>query len=120
SCNSPDAVTALCSRVSVGSLIEPAPSAGQREIIFRAALRAPDHGQLRPWRFLLVEGEDRQRVGNIIADVEARCYGEQGAAQRQKSASRLLRAPLVLLIVAHIVPHAKVPEIEQIMSTAAA
>lgn len=115
-----DAIASLCSRVSVGELIEPAPSPIQREKIFRAALRAPDHAQLRPWRFLWVEGETRQYVGNIIADVEAQCYGELSAAQRQKSASRLMRAPLVLLVVARITAHAKVPEIEQIMSTAAA
>ncbi len=118
--NSLDAIAALCNRVSIGDLAEPAPSSEQREIIFRAALRAPDHGQLRPWRFLLVEGEDRVRVGNIIADVEAHCYGEQSATQRQKSARRLLRAPLVLLIVARITAHAKVPELEQMLSTAAA
>ena len=49
-----------------------------------------------------------------------RVIGELSAAQRQKSANRLMRAPLVLLVVARITAHAKVPEIEQIMSTAAA
>ena len=109
-------IAALHSRVSVSELVAPAPSPEQRDIIFRAALRAPDHGQLRPWRFLLVEGDDRNVVGNILADVE----GSENEAQRNKVAGRLLRAPLVLLIVARITPHAKIPEIEQIMSTAAA
>jgi nitroreductase len=113
-------LAALHSRVSVGELVEPAPSAQQRDAIFRAALRAPDHGQLRPWRFLLVEGDNRIAVGNIIADVEELCYGPQSESQRSKAAKRLLRAPLVLLIVAHIIPHAKIPEIEQMMSVAAA
>lgn len=113
-------LAALHSRVSVGELVEPAPSAAQRETIFRAALRAPDHGQLRPWRFLLVEGEDRNTVGNIIAGVEAICYGPQSEAQRNKSAGRLLRAPLVLLIIARITPHPKVPDIEQMISVGAA
>lgn len=118
--HSDDVIAAVCSRVSVSELTEPAPSPQQREHIFRAALRAPDHGQLRPWRFLCVEGEERLQVGHIVADVEAQCYGELNEVQRQKSARRLLRAPLVLLIVAHISEHAKVPDVEQIMSTAAA
>ena len=109
-------LAAIHNRVSVSELVAPAPSAAQREDIFRAALRAPDHGQLRPWRFLLVEGEDRIRVGNILADVE----NASNEAQRNKTAGRLLRAPLVLLIVARISPHTKIPEIEQIMSVAAA
>jgi len=100
--------------------VEPAPSPAQRDVIFRAALRAPDHGQLRPWRFLLVEGDDRLRVGNLIADVEHACYSEQTDSQRNKTANRLMRAPLVLLVVACIKSHPKVPEVEQIMSTAAA
>ena len=66
-------IQALHYRVSVGDLVDPAPDAAQRELLFRAALRAPDHGQLRPWRFLLVEGEERARVGQIIADVEDAC-----------------------------------------------
>jgi nitroreductase len=109
-------IAALHSRVSVSELVAPAPSSAQRDIIFRAALRAPDHGQLRPWRFLLVEGDDRTAVGNILADVE----GSENEAQRNKAAGRLLRAPLVLLIVARITPHTKIPEIEQKMSVAAA
>lgn len=109
-------IAALHNRVSVSELVAPAPSSTQRDIIFRAALRAPDHGQLRPWRFLLVEGDDRIAVGNILADVE----GSENEAQRNKAAGRLLRAPLVLLIVAHITPHTKIPEIEQKMSVAAA
>lgn len=116
-----DAVLAtLYSRVSVGELVEPAPSAAQRDGIFRAALRAPDHGQLRPWRFMLVEGEDRNAIGNIIAEVEESCYSPQSEAQRNKAAGRLLRAPLVLLIVARITPHPKVPDIEQMLSVGAA
>jgi nitroreductase len=113
-------LAALYGRVSVGELVEPAPSAEQREAIFRAALRVPDHGQLRPWRFLLVEGDNRIAIGNIIAEVEAQCYGVQTEAQRNKAVGRLLRAPLVLLIVAHVTLHAKIPDIEQMMSVAAA
>lgn len=110
----------LHSRVSVGELVEPSPSPEQRDAIFRAALRAPDHAQLRPWRFLTVEGEQRTAVGSILAEVEEACYGPLSDTQRQKAAGRLLRAPLVLLVIARPVQHPKVPEIEQVMSTACA
>ncbi|HQQ73913.1 MAG TPA: nitroreductase [Pseudomonadales bacterium] len=109
-------LAAIHNRVSVSELVAPAPSPAQRADIFHAALRAPDHGQLRPWRFLLVEGEDRILVGNILADVE----NSPNEVQRNKTAGRLLRAPLVVLIVAHITPHTKIPAIEQMMSVAAA
>lgn len=110
----------LHSRVSVGDLQDPPPSQSQRDAIFRAALRAPDHGQLRPWRFLTVEGEQRAVLGQLLAEVEEACYGPLSEAQRAKVAARPLRAPLVVLVVCSVVAHAKVPEIEQVMSTAAA
>ena len=113
-------IAALHTRVSTGELTGPAPSPAQRDAIFRAALRAPDHGQLRPWRFLLVEGERREVVGRLIAEAEEQCFGPLTDSQRSKAAGRLLRAPLVLLVVARITPHPKVPDIEQVMSTACA
>ena len=53
------ALDALLNRVSVPRLIDPAPTAEQREVLFAAATRAPDHGHLQPYRFLTVEGAAR-------------------------------------------------------------
>ena len=33
-----------------------------------AAIRAPDHGRLRPWRFIVVRGAARERLGQVLAD----------------------------------------------------
>ena len=63
-----EALDALLNRVSVPRLVEPAPSAAQREALFAAALRAPDHGQLRPWRFLTVEGAAREQLGELLVE----------------------------------------------------
>ena len=65
------ALDLLLNRVSVGRLLEPAPDAAQRELMFRAALRAPAHGQLRPWRFITVDGEARARLGELFAEAQA-------------------------------------------------
>ena len=62
------ALDALLNRVSVPRLLEPAPTAEQREVLFAAAMRAPDHGQLRPWRFLTVEGPAREQMGTLLAE----------------------------------------------------
>lgn len=110
----------LHNRVSVSELQAPAPTPEQRDAIFRAALRAPDHGQLRPWRFRLVEGEALQQLGQVLAAVENSLEGPLTDAQRSKVAARPLRAPLVLLVSAAVQPHPKIPELEQLLSTAAA
>ena len=61
------ALDALLNRVSVPRLLDPAPTAEQREVLFAAAMRAPDHGHLQPWRFLTVEGQAREQLGEILA-----------------------------------------------------
>ena len=49
------ALDLLMSRQSRWPLQEPAPGPGVIDTVIDAALRAPDHGQLRPWRFVLVQ-----------------------------------------------------------------
>ena len=63
-----DALTLLHERSSMGKLGAPAPSAGQLEAIYQAALRAPDHKELRPWRFIEFSGEGRERLGELYAE----------------------------------------------------
>ncbi|MFV8783166.1 nitroreductase family protein [Microbulbifer sp. SA54] len=116
-----DALAALHNRVSIGVLADPPPDAAQRENIFRAALRAADHGNLRPWRFLVVEGEARDRLGEIYLRATEQ---ESGAAlpesQRERTLAMPLRAPLIVVAVTRLQEHPKVPFNEQRMSTAGA
>ncbi|MCA0901262.1 nitroreductase family protein [Microbulbifer agarilyticus] len=114
-----DALDALHNRVSVGLLTEPAPNADQRQSIFRAALRAADHGNLRPWRFLVVEGPARARLGEIY--LEATENKEAlSEAQQERILAMPLRAPLVIVAITQLQEHPKVPLNEQRMSTAGA
>ena len=46
----------LLNRNSHPRLTEPGPDADQLQTILQAALRAPDHGRLRPWRFVVISG----------------------------------------------------------------
>ena len=56
----------LLSRASVKSLGEPGPDDAQLRVIFEAAVRAPDHGKLRPWRFYVVRGDARGRLSAMF------------------------------------------------------
>ncbi|CAI8835151.1 MULTISPECIES: NAD(P)H nitroreductase [Pseudomonas] len=107
-----EALDALLNRVSVPRLMDPAPNAAQREALFRAALRAPDHGQLRPWRFLTVEGEARFKLGQLLADA-VKLNGDASDAALDKARAMPLRAPLLVVVVARLQDHFKVPQSEQ-------
>ncbi|WP_312934524.1 nitroreductase [Pseudomonas sp.] len=107
-----EALDALLNRVSVARLTDPAPDAAQREALFQAALRAPDHGQLRPWRFLTVEGQGREALGELFAQA-MQAKGEQSPEKLDKARGMPLRAPLLIVVIATLHDHPKVPAYEQ-------
>ena len=115
-----DVISALHNRVSIAVLGGPGPDQAQLEVMLRAAMRAPDHGVLRPWRFLVLEGEQRQRLGDIF--VEARLQDQPDADEESlaKLRSKPLRAPTILVAVAETDPDNRVPVLEQIVATGAA
>ncbi|MCQ8279685.1 nitroreductase [Acetobacteraceae bacterium KSS8] len=114
------ATDVLLGRSSTGVLDEPAPSGAVLERILECALRAPDHGKLRPWRFILVRGKAIQALADISATAFRRREPEASADAVAKQRGKMLRAPLVIALVARITPEHKIPEDEQLMSAAAA
>lgn len=115
-----DALDLLLNRVSVTRLCEPAPDAAQLDLLFRAALRAPDHAQLRPWRFLTVAGQDRERLGELFAAALLARQPESSLEAQQKARNMPLRAPLLVVVIARIQAHPKVPEGEQLLAAGCA
>jgi nitroreductase len=118
-----DALEAVLTRHSVAPafLAEPAPDDAALDRILAAGASAPDHGKLRPWRFIVIRGPARVRLGEVFAEALLRRQPDAAAAALEQERTRPLRAPLLVAVVARIDPqHAKIPEIEQILSTAAA
>jgi len=114
-----DALTVLHQRVSCPQLVEPAPTQHQMECIFRAVLRAADHGNLRPWRYLLIVESARKQLGELFVQAAASDSPGLSDAQKERIRAKPLRAPLIVVAIARCVDHSKVPEIEQIISTGA-
>lgn len=118
-----DALTCLTSRQSMPPrlLAEPVPTAGDLDEIFRSAMSAPDHGAVRPWRFLIIQGEARERLGDVFADAMARREPEADAEALEKARAKPLRAPMLIAVLAEIVEdHPKAPVVEQILAAGAA
>ncbi|XID74170.1 nitroreductase [Alkanindiges sp. WGS2144] len=107
------------SRRSIGQLVEPAPSKQELEQALQAALSAPDHHRLRPWRFFQIQKEARQALGQVFIE----CLIESGVndpVQHERARAQPLRAPLILLAVVNTQNHPKVPKVEQVLSMGAA
>ncbi|MBD3646028.1 MAG: nitroreductase family protein, partial [Pseudomonadales bacterium] len=63
-----DALEALFTRVSVSRVGSEPPDEEAVENIFKAALRAPDHALLRPWRFLVIRGAGLLSLGKLFVE----------------------------------------------------
>ncbi|MDR7331803.1 nitroreductase [Roseateles asaccharophilus] len=105
---------ALLGRYSVGPkhLVEPGPDDAQLATMVQAALHAPDHAELVPYRFKLVRGDARAQMATLFADAaRAAGKGEEGAVL---DAERALRPPVTVAVVARIdLGHPLVPAHEQ-------
>ncbi|NVK73199.1 MAG: nitroreductase [Oceanospirillaceae bacterium] len=107
-------------RVSEPTLIAPSPSESEWLSILNAASRAPDHGNLKPWRFCIYEGEGRSKLGQIYWQHALSELDSMPAEKEEAFVKKAYRAPAILLVYAHIQEHPKVPPIEQIMAASAA
>jgi nitroreductase len=114
------AIDALLTRRSARALSEPAPDEGALGLIFSSATRAPDHGRLRPWRFVVVRGAARERFGELLADHLRRTQPAASEETLQRERLKAFRAPLIVVVAAHCNPAVKIPVIEQTLSAAAA
>jgi nitroreductase len=110
----------LQNRNSAPKLTAPAPTAAQLQEIFRAALRAPDHAWLRPWRFITIAGERREALGLMLEQCLVQRNPDADAAARSKTRSAPLRAPMLVVSVVKLSQHPKVPEVEQRLSAGCA
>ncbi|WP_435954045.1 NAD(P)H nitroreductase [Dryocola sp. BD626] len=113
-----DALELLLNRRSASRLAEPAPTGDALENIFRAGMRAPDHGTLQPWRFIVIEGEGRERFSKVLETAAvAEGMDEKGI---DKARNAPFRAPLIIAVVAYCDDDHKVPVWEQVVSAGCA
>jgi nitroreductase len=117
-------VDLLFRRRSIGRLTEPAPTNAHLDTLLRAAAAAPDHGELRPFRFVLLRGEAKDQFGEVLAAaylqrVQA-AGGEPHPAKLEKERTKLGRAPLVIVVCAVHVHDDKIPWSDQVGAAHAA
>lgn len=115
-----DAMQLLHSRASNARLTEPAPDEATLRRCLEAAVRAPDHGLLHPYRFHLVRGEARKVLGQLLAAAHKARAPEATPEILEQQSKKPLRAPLIIVVGAVLEDHPKVPPIEQILCAGAA
>ena len=112
---------AIASRSMAKQLSGPGPSAEQIARLLEAAGRAPDHGRLKPWRFVPVNGAERETFANAVAEARRDQIPAFTDEQMEIEREKIRRSPSILVagcVVRKDIP--KVPEIEQVIAVGAA
>ncbi len=111
---SAETLTLLAERRSASAvtLQAPAPNPDQLADLLRIAARAPDHGKLNPWRFVILEGEGKAKYVRMLQTIAADHGHNPGAL------AKLSTPPLAVAVVSRVV-EGKIPEWEQVLSSAA-
>ena len=100
-------------------LQSPGPTELELQALLQTAMRVPDHGKLAPWRFIVVQGEARQRLSETIVARRKSMEPNVGNDALAKDAQRFLHAPVIVVVIASLSPGHKIPEVEQIASASA-
>ena len=80
-------------------LAAPGPDPLQLQQLLQAAATAPDHGQLRPWRLVLVPQEARGQLADAFAQALQQRDPAATLEQLHQARDKAYRAPLLLLLV---------------------
>lgn len=108
-----DPLALLQTRRSRPALVRPAPDAAQLDELLRAASTAPDHGRLRPFRFVVIDSAARGALGEAFATATAERHPAGPPVDLARARAKALRAPMIVVVVGVPLPHPKIPVREQ-------
>lgn len=114
-----EAIKNIVSRNSSKTLIMPHPTPKEMEIVYNAALRAPDHAWLHPSRYIEIKGSGLDRLSRIFEDYIENNIENIDDAILDRYRNAPYRAPMVIVAITKTQDHPKVPKLEQMLSTAA-
>ena len=102
-------------RISNPFLQAPSPKLDDIEYMMQAANRAPDHGNLSPYRFIIVNTEHLKQLGELFLKASQQ-EAEISDLQAEKILNMPQRAPMVIISIATLIEHPKAPKSEQLIT----
>ncbi|HEY0297407.1 MAG TPA: nitroreductase [Bordetella sp.] len=114
------ALQALQSRQSLRFVRGPGPSDEELAQILQAGMSAPDHGALRPWRYVIIRGEAVGKLADMALDAVKRTGDPRMTPDKEKNVRAWLAdVPLVLGVAQKSFFNGKIPEHEQMLAVGA-
>jgi len=101
---------------SAKTLTDPGPTDDELAEVLRAAVAVPEHGAIRPWRFLVLRRPDQERLSEAFVSDLLSDDPQADEAAIAKRRDGPLRSPLLIVVAASPRTHPKVPEVEQVVT----
>ncbi|MFO1188656.1 MAG: nitroreductase [Alphaproteobacteria bacterium] len=98
----------------------PAPTEADLLRMVEAAVTAPDHGGLAPWRFVHIAEEARPTLAATFAAARQDEDRDATAADLERERDKALRGPCLVALVARLSTTPDIPKSEQYVSVGAA
>lgn len=116
----PSAFETLMNRRSVKAkdMQEPGPDRETLDQILTAAVRVPDHGKLAPWRFIVLEGDERCRLGELISTALV-AEGQASEKVAEKMQGYATQGPTLVILISSPSDAKPIPVWEQELSAGA-
>lgn len=100
-------------------LVAPGPTDEELTQILNIAVRAPDHGKLAPWRFVIVAKEQREAFKDLLHSALTAYDPDAAEAHFTKEADFAFQAPTLIVLISAPVRDHKIPVWEQELSCGA-
>lgn len=100
-------------------MIGPGPDTDSIKQILAAGMRVPDHGKLAPWHFIVLTGDERSHLGDLIAKALVE-ENETSETVAEKMKGYATQGPVLIIAVSRVIDHAVIPRWEQELSAGAA
>ena len=114
---SPETLAFLARRRSASALAltGPGPDAAELDALLTVAARAPDHGKLAPWRFVVLRDAAKAAFVAALERIAAR---RPDAAKAQAKLGKIRVPPVTVAVISRLVP-GEIPAWEQELSAGA-
>jgi len=115
---------AIRTRRSIGKVTQEPVDRAFVETILEAATWAPSHGRTEPWKFFVMQGDGRKRLGAVLADIAKEKMTEPLTEANEetlgKERAKALRSPVVIAVTCEPANDSAVTVIEDKAAVAAA
>ena len=115
-----DTIEAIRTRISVKRFTQQPVEREKIEQLLEAGAQAPNHYKVRPWRFIVISGKARNRLGEVMAEVFRQKFPDMPPEALDKERAKPLRSPVIIAVGVNEPSEQKVLEIENVCAAAAA